>query len=533
MADRPASFLQLIRRDRRGRLKVYLGYAAGVGKTWQMLQEAHRLRAESIDVAIGAVETHGRVETDALCEGLERIPPRRGEFRGLPVEEMDLEAVLARRPQVVLVDELAHANAPGGRNTRRYQDVEDLLAAGINVIATLDVQHLESLYDIVERATGVKVRERLPDAVLAGADEVVNVDISPEDLRKRLEAGRIVPPDRVAAALQARYRPAELEQLRELTLREAASHIDIRRREAAREGAGGDQVMACLEPGASGNAALLRYASRLAGRLNRNWYAVIVEALEAGADGTGRGVDAGLLALANRLGATVFHLRAGDPAEALSGFAREYHVGHMVVGHPRPRPWWRDWGRKGVVARLLGRGGGFHLIVIDAGESGGESIPEAAPIPERWRLTAHLRPEQILIWNEPLTKFQAMKALARTLERRSSVRCDWFVGRLLERESAGSTFLNEGVALPHARIEGLEKPLVAIGLSHGGILDAYTEKPIEVVFLLLSPKEENRSHLQLLAVAGRLFLSRTLRNRLSRARDPEGAFVILAEADGP
>ena len=184
--SRADSFLRMIRKAQRGRLKIYLGYCAGVGKTYEMLLEAHRLREDGIDVVAGIVETHGRKETNALLEGLESIPRRLITYRGIAVEELDLDAVIARRPEVVLVDELAHTNVPGSPNEKRYQDVEEILSAGIHVISTLNVQHVESLYETVERATGVKVRERIPDRVVAEADQLVNVDVTTEDLRQRL-----------------------------------------------------------------------------------------------------------------------------------------------------------------------------------------------------------------------------------------------------------------------------------------------------------------------------------------------------------
>ena len=195
----PEHFLNLIRQQQRGRLKIYLGFAAGVGKTYEMLQEGHRLKRSGVDVVVGIVETHGRADTLALVEGLEQVPRRSLEYRGVVLEEMDLDAILARRPNVCLVDELAHTNAPGSRFGKRYQDVEELVRAGINVISTLNIQHLESLYDVVEQATGVKVKERVPDYVLGLADQIVNVDLSAEDLRERL--GPQIP--EVAAQLAA------------------------------------------------------------------------------------------------------------------------------------------------------------------------------------------------------------------------------------------------------------------------------------------------------------------------------------------
>src|SRR5258708_13993757 len=192
----PEQFLNLIRRQERGRLKVYLGSSAGVGKTYAMLREGQRLKRQGVDVAIGLIETHGRAETAEQIGDLEVIPPRQIEYRGVTLKEMDVDAILAPRPTVRLCDELAHTNAPGSRHPKRYQDVEDLLRAAIHVITTVNVQHLESLYDQVERVTGVKVKERLPDSVLADADQIVNVDVSTEDLIERMKAGKVYPPDR-------------------------------------------------------------------------------------------------------------------------------------------------------------------------------------------------------------------------------------------------------------------------------------------------------------------------------------------------
>src|SRR5262249_19954527 len=242
----PERFLTLIRQQQRGRLKVYLGFAAGVGKTFEMLQEGHRLKRQGVDVVIAVVETHGRAETAAQVGDLEQEGRRRIEHRGgVVLDEMDLEAVLARRPTVALVDELAHTNAPGSRFAKRYQDVEELLRNGINVISTLNIQHLESLYDMIEKYTGVKVKERVPDYVLGMADQVVNVDLSAEDLRQRLQAGKIYPAERVERALANFFTPANLSRLRELALGEIAHVLDRRRREqeGGEETGGSERVM--------------------------------------------------------------------------------------------------------------------------------------------------------------------------------------------------------------------------------------------------------------------------------------------------
>ncbi|HKX49113.1 MAG TPA: histidine kinase, partial [Candidatus Binatia bacterium] len=216
---RPEDFLELVERAKRGRLKVYIGSAAGVGKTYQMLEEAHALNKRGVDVVLGFIEPHDRFDTAALIDGLEVIPRQRIEYKGVTVEEMDLDAVLKRRPQVAIVDELAHTNAPFCRNKKRYQDALELLDAGINVICAFNVQHLESLNEIVKQATGVVVRETLPDSILKRADQVVDIDLAVEDLIDRLRAGKIYALDKVPWALKNFFQPEKLAVLREIALR--------------------------------------------------------------------------------------------------------------------------------------------------------------------------------------------------------------------------------------------------------------------------------------------------------------------------
>src|SRR5436190_9477628 len=224
--SRPEDFLELVERAKRGRLKIYIGAAAGVGKTYQMLEEAHVLKKRGVDVVLAFIETHGRAETAALIAGLEVILRRRFEYRGVMVEEMDLDAVLARRPQVAVVDELPHTNVPGSRNKKRYQDVLELLDAGINVICAMNVQHLESLNDLVRQATDVIVRETVPDSFLKQADQVVNLDLAAEDLLERLRAGKIYSAEKISWALEHFFKPENLSTLREIALREVAENID-------------------------------------------------------------------------------------------------------------------------------------------------------------------------------------------------------------------------------------------------------------------------------------------------------------------
>jgi two-component system, OmpR family, sensor histidine kinase KdpD len=370
--DRAESFLRLIRRAQRGRLKIYLGYAAGVGKTYQMLLEAHRLKEDGVDVVIGLVETHGRKETAALIAGLEMIPMRHITYRGIVIEEMDLDAILNRHPHVVLVDELAHTNVPGSKYAKRYQDVEEILSAGIHVISTLNIQHLESLYETVERATGVKVRERIPDHIVAQSDQLVNVDVTTEDLRQRLKEGKVYTTERIEIALEHFFKSVNLEQLRELTLREMASQIDLRQRDALtpERPSSPDQIMVCLSSRGPNSNALLRYASRLAGRLNRNWYAVYVQTSKerpTAIDASTQRRLSNTLTLAQQLGATVFTYKGDDIVKTILQFAKEYRVGHIVIGTPGKVAIWRRLlkGETSIVERLVTEATNITVVVLD------------------------------------------------------------------------------------------------------------------------------------------------------------------------
>jgi two-component system sensor histidine kinase KdpD len=364
----PEQFLNLIRDQQRGRLKVYLGFAAGVGKTYEMLQEAQRLKRQGVDVVVGIVETHGRAETAALLEGLEQVPRRRIEYRGVVLDEMDLDALLVRRPTIALVDELAHTNAPGSRNAKRYQDVEELLWAGINVITTLNIQHLESLYDLVERATGVKVKERLPDYVLGMADQIVNVDLSAEDLRDRLMAGKVYPSERAKRALENFFTPENLTRLRELALGEIAHALDRRRREQVGGDQGGsERVMVCLGSRSPNPEALLRKGARLADRLGVPWYAVYIQTPREDVSRVEAAVQRQIgntLELARKLGAVTFPFKGSDVPSTIAAFAQEYGITHIVMGRTQ-RPWYRRWFGQSVLDRLLQKVRGVDVIVVD------------------------------------------------------------------------------------------------------------------------------------------------------------------------
>lgn len=353
---KPEHFLGLIRRQQRGRLKVYLGFAPGVGKTYEMLQEGHRLKKQGIDAVVGVVETHGRADTAALLDGLEAVPGRSIEYRGVRLDEMDLDAVLARRPTVALVDELAHTNAPGSRHAKRYEDVDELLRAGIHVITTMNVQHLESLYDVIERFTGVKVKERVPDYVLAQADQIVNVDLPAEDLQERLRQGKVYPAERVERALAHFFTGDNLSRLREIALEEVASALDRQRQKnGGPADNGSDRVMVCLSSLAPNVHRLLRKAARLADRFNAPWYAVYVQTPGERAErvdaATQRRV-ADSLTLAQQLGGVPMQFTGPTFEAAVAAFAAEYRITHIVLGRSQ-RPWYRRWFSHSPLTRLL------------------------------------------------------------------------------------------------------------------------------------------------------------------------------------
>lgn len=369
---RPEDFLEIVERAKRGRLKVYIGPAAGVGKTYRMLEEAHAMQKRGVDVVLGFIETHGRAETAALIDGLELIARRAVAYRGLMVEEMDLDAVLARHPQVAVVDEIAHTNVPGSRNKKRYQDVLELLDAGINVICAFNVQHLESLKNVVERATGVVIRETVPDNFLKQADQLVNLDLDAEDLLERLRAGKIYDPDKIEWALAHFFKEDKLSSLRELALREVAERLDSQATAVGRDGresrspSAPGRVMVCMASASPRVAALLRRGSRLAGRLNTDWFVVYVET--PGESPVRIASDAQRYLIENierarELGAQVRRLQARDPVPALFEFARTHGVSHIIVGQSH-QPWWKRRLGFTFVHRMLQEAGDFDLHVV-------------------------------------------------------------------------------------------------------------------------------------------------------------------------
>jgi len=385
----PDALLALSQRERPGRLKIFLGAAPGVGKTCAMLQEAHRVRAEGRDVVLGLIETHGRAETEALAAGLETLPRRRIDYRGQVLEEFDIDAALARRPALLVVDELAHTNAPQSRHPKRWQDVREVLDAGIDVWTALNIQHLESLADVVARITGVTVRETVPDVMVQEAQDVVLVDIPPDELIARLKAGKVYLPQTARRAVEKFFTPGNLTALRELALRRTAERVDDQMTEILRQKAiegpwaSAERLLVCLFPDGRGDA-LIRQTARLASALNAGWIALVLAPPgDPGAvsEAERRATDA--MRLVETLGGEALRLTSADFAEDILRVARRENVTQILLGHRR----------QGRFARLLRR-----------------SLPEA--LAERAEgIAVHVLPLPELEKTAPLPSFDTLRRL--------------------------------------------------------------------------------------------------------------------------
>jgi two-component system, OmpR family, sensor histidine kinase KdpD len=391
----PDALLSLVQKEeakqQRGRLKLFFGMVAGVGKTYAMLEAGRQRRGEGVDVVVGYVETHGRAETEALLEGMEVLPPRTVDYRGAQLADMDLDALLARRPQLALVDELAHANAPGLRHRKRYQDVMELLAAGIDVYTTVNVQHFESRADAVAQITGITVHEKVPDSLLDLADEIELIDLSPEDLRRRLAEGKVNTAERADVAAHNFFRTGNLTALREMALRLTAEHVDhklqdyMQVKHIAGPWKSGERLLVAVGPSPFSEQAV-RWTRRMAYNLEAPWLAVHV--------GTSRALSraeqtqlARNLALVRSLGGEVVVTTGTDIAATIVHVARQRNATQIVAGKPTPLPWWNPGRRRTLVNDLIRTSGEIDIYIV-AGEDEAAapirpSLP-ANPAPSRW-----------------------------------------------------------------------------------------------------------------------------------------------------
>src|SRR5579885_2552937 len=386
--DRPApeALLAQAGREGRGRLKVFLGAAPGVGKTFAMLSNAQARRAEGVDVVVGIVETHGRKETEALLRGLELTPRRRVAYKGRSLEEMDLDAILARRPRLVLVDELAHSNAPGCRHPKRYLDVRELLEAGIDVYTTLNIQHVESLNDVIAKITRMRVRETVPDSIVDDADEIEVVDLTPEDLIQRLKEGKVYVPQQAERAVRHYFQPGNLTALRELALRRTAQRVDeqmvtyMRAHAIAGPWAATERVLVCINEDPS-CAAVIRHARRLADRLRAPWTAIHVETSRAHRlSESERDRIADCLRQAERLGGEAVTVPSADVTTGIIDYAEAHNFTHIVIAKSR-RPRWSEYLRGSVTHQLIRRAGDISVHVIAEPASAEPAAPQGGRLP--------------------------------------------------------------------------------------------------------------------------------------------------------
>ena len=393
----PEALLEAAKHEGRGRLKIFLGAAPGVGKTYEMLLSAQAMQREGVDVVVGVVEPHGRVETEALLAGLEQLPRQQVDYKGHLLAEMDLDAILKRRPKLALVDELAHTNAPGGRHPKRYLDVEEIIAAGIDVFATLNIQHVESLNDVIAKITRIRVRETVPDSVLDEADDIEVIDLSPEDLIKRLHEGKVYVPQQAERAVRHFFSRGNLTALRELALRRTAQRVDEQLLSHMREHAipgpwpAGERVLVCVSE-APNTGGLIRYARRVADRLQMPWTAIYVEtARTQRLTNAERDRIADFLRLAERLGASTITIPGRNIADDVVAYATENNITQIVIGKSS-RSRWFEMVHGSVVHELVRKTGQISVHVISPDDS--DSVPpksvETRPKPEPFRVEHYL-----------------------------------------------------------------------------------------------------------------------------------------------
>ncbi|MBH0239061.1 sensor histidine kinase [Methylobrevis albus] len=440
----PEALLSRAAREGRGRLKVFLGAAPGVGKTWAMLDDAHRKRAEGVDVVAALIETHGRAETQAKLADLPQLARMPVIHKGRALTEMDLDALLARKPALALIDELAHTNADGSRHEKRWQDVEEVLAAGIDVYTTLNIQHIETLNEPVARITGVRVRETVPDGALEMADEIELIDLPPDELVDRLKQGKVYPADQAARALGSFFVKGNLTALRELAMRAAADRVDAQLREhmAANAITGPwptqERILVCVNESPAAREAI-RVAKRSADRARAEWIALnVAQARTEALPEADKDRLAGSLRLAERLGGELATLEVEHGmAEAILTYARDRNVRRIVIGRPRPHPFWAKWTSEHVATDVLRKAGPFEVTVA--------SEPDEKPTASRFRLPR--------LGSEPRAWGEAMLAVA------IASACSWGAEQLFPVASLSVIYMTAVIVVASRR--GLGPALAA------------------------------------------------------------------------
>lgn len=365
-----ADFFELLQKSNRGKLKIYTGPVAGVGKTYRMLEEAHSLKARGADVVLGYVETHDRKVVKEKLKGLELIPRKKYEYKNIVLEEMDLDGILERKPQIAIVDEVAHTNAPFCRHAKRYQDIIELLKAGINVICSFNIQHLESLNEVIKKFTGVTIHETIPDTFLKRADQVINVDLGIEDIIERLESGQIYAPENITQALNNFFTEENLSKLREIALREVAESVEQSHplsHKVKEELFTSNKIMVCIVPQMWSQRNFLKKSSRLAGRLNQEWFVVYAATPEDEPEYIDLQKQRYLFSdiqFAKDLGAHIVHIKTTDRVKSWIEFSTQENISYIVVGQTED-PWWRTFLRLDVLSSLLRRAKDYDLVVMN------------------------------------------------------------------------------------------------------------------------------------------------------------------------
>ncbi len=523
-------------------LRIYLGAAPGVGKTYRMLQDGNVLRARGVDIVIGYIEPHDRKDTVDQIKALEIIPPKRIEYKGVTMLELDVEAVLARKPQVVLVDELAHSNATGSRHEKRYEDIEDLLAAGIAVFSTCNVQHLESVHDMVERMTGVKVQERVPDTFFSLAREMVIVDVTPDELQERMRQGKIYPQERIERSLSNFFTVSNISMLRELALRELANDVEQKDKDKRREtntsgtAPSGEKVLVAI-PATADASRLIRQGSRMAGRMNAKW---IVAYVEHSSTKQTEAVDATLresFMLARSLGATVVQLHGEHVADTLINFARSEGATHIVIGATQ-RAFWKRLLSRSVVSELLNLAGEIGVSVVPLKMGSEDADGRQAPLSggsyhePQVRLTDYATPKNILANLTGVT----------TVEQTIAVLIDHLILQhpdlaprraeihdlIMRRERLMSTFLDTGIAIPHAAgFEGTSDIHAVMALTPQGVVSLGRDQKAYIVVLFLSPEVGRSNHLKFLAAIAKVFIDKTTTREIASMPSAEDAWQFI------
>ncbi len=499
-------------------LRVYLGAAAGVGKTFRMLQDGNLLRARGVDVVIGYLEPHDRPETAAQVRDIPELPRKKVSYKGVMVEEMDLDALLARKPQVALIDELAHTNAPGAKNAKRWQDVETLLAAGIAVFCTVNVQHIESVGDIVEKSSGISVQERVPDAFFRLAKEMVIVDVSVDELIGRLKDGKIYRADKVERALESFFTRGNLSTLRELALRELADDVEQKGKEdRERDTRGGASSSLKILLALSGNPEaqrLLRIGARLAGRRDAKWYAVAVKAPDATpTDAGGGGTLEKNMRFARELGAQVVELNGRRVADTLIDFAAQEGATEIVIG-TSARGWWDRLWRGSIAEQLMRKAPHLALHVIPVGRDAEEPAAARPDAPGAFLLSKYLPAERVLTGLRGVETIE--QAIAMLIDHLVQAKPDLrgnrrvFLEAVLQRERLDSTFLDTGIAIPHASsVEGIVDVQAVLGLFPEGLSAGPEGRQARLVLLFLSPLVGRSLHMKFLQSIARVFGDQT------------------------